>query len=228
MLSPRPFGLRRARDLIRRLGVSDETYPDEPGRWEFRCWRSADERSVFAPTGDWSALPEEARADIYLRTPEESGLLVKIRDGARIEAKVLVDVRNRLERWRPLFELGFPVERGAGSTLFGLLAPGATPPEAACDGLVFFVAAVNARGCRPATALIEKRRRRWRSGARWIESVHVTLDGWRASSLCVESKREDDVSVLLRDLDLEGQENLNYGAAIERRLCRPKEARRKL
>ncbi|WP_353567978.1 hypothetical protein [Haloferula sargassicola] len=163
-------------------------------------------------------MRQEESREAYLVGRDEAGWSrnVKIRDGA-LEVKMLVERREGLERWRPAGRQELPL---SGEFVAGPLGPdlGVGPLEARQDAfsLEDLVRRVIGTHSQLAVAWVEKRREHFEIGGCAVEIDEVRINGASLISAAAESEDAERLLGVMRLLEMEGLENVNYPRAIRR------------
>ncbi|GBE20816.1 hypothetical protein BMS3Bbin01_00156 [bacterium BMS3Bbin01] len=183
-------------------------------RYEFRAWGDdldlAQARLLELGTG----LERRQTSEVYIVSRAEE-TNVKIRAGI-LDIKRLLDRRNRLERWKPVFKVAFPVESQVLSTsVFPLLDVEAPPPAAGLLSEEEFVAVADRLEGMMAVP-VQKARSLVSIGDCRGEAGIVTVDGGRYPTVAVESADPSAVEETIALLGIGGHPNESYPALLRR------------
>jgi hypothetical protein len=187
---------------------------DDPARYEFRVWGN-DLRDVLARLTDLAEPGAvEESVETYLLPRRLNAFTVKLRDG-RLDIKERTEIREGLERWRPLSKRAFPL---GSDVLHRELAPalslpsGALPREVRNDNELIEILA--SAELRVDTVRLTKHRCHFAWDDVLGEHVEVACLGGTLWSVAVESADAYAVLRAVRKLGLEGMENRSYSSAI--------------
>lgn len=188
-------------------------------RFEFRTFgRSFDDASfrmarlsVPVPEKVWERRSEE----IYIVSATNDQNNTKIRNG-KMDIKTFIQEKEGLEQWNPLMKGEFPISR---KTLedevfpaFQVEMPALTQETFTLDE---FIAMVKANKDLQAVK-VEKQRFGYMVNNTVCEVANVWINGAKVVTINSESTVIEDILKTLKDVGLEGMENINYLQAIKR------------
>ncbi|WP_144211807.1 hypothetical protein [Shewanella donghaensis] len=188
-------------------------------RFEFRTFgqdfTEASERmarlSLPVPEKVWRRESDE----IYIMSRTNDLNNTKIRDG-KMDVKSYVQTVDGLEQWDPKLKAEFPISR---EQLIKEIFPAfmVEQPELSQDNYSFdeFIAIIDAHPDLQAVK-IHKERFGYMVNNTICEVANVLVNGARLVSVNSESTELDDIQTTVKDLRLEGVENINYLQAIKR------------
>ncbi len=188
-------------------------------RFEFRTFgKSFDDASfrmarlsVPVPEKVWERRSEE----IYIVSATNDQNNTKIRNG-KMDIKTFIQEKEGLEQWNPLMKGEFPISR---KTLedevfpaFQVEMPALTQETFTLDE---FIAMVKANKDLQAVK-VEKQRFGYMVNNTVCEVANVWINGAKVVTINSESTVIEDILKTLKDVGLEGMENINYLQAIKR------------
>lgn len=189
-------------------------------RFEFRsfgrCFREAAERmarlSVPVPETVWKRHSSE----IYIVSRTNDVSNIKIRDG-KMDIKTYVQTVDGLEQWNPVMKDEFPIPaRMLSEELFPAFMVDNLPKlTQELYALEEFLAMVEQHPDLQAVA-VEKVRYGYMVNGTICETGEVYINGAMVKTINSESTEVEDVLKTIRELGLEGVENINYLQAIKR------------
>jgi len=182
-------------------------------RFEFRCWGDDLSAQRAALDGDWTFKGEEPSGETYLLGGADR-FAVKIRDG-RFEVKEKLRREGRLELWRPVAGIAFPLSMDELAPwleqAFGLSGEAtAGEQDLDADALADFLSRHRAGHAFP----VEKSRRRYELAGVLAEHVVVRAAGRRLETVAVEGEEPTAVHTGMRLLRVEDQDNQAYPAKL--------------
>lgn len=154
--------------------------------------------------------------DIYLITAENHSHSVKVRDG-RLSIKYLIQTKNGLEQWRPVFATDFPITASELNweifTSLNTVAP--SLEYATYDQEIFWEKLIKPHPSIQ-TAFVVKNRFRFRYRSCRAEISCLWINGFSLQTLAIEDESDEAVHQFRNKLGLQSCENVNYPLAIER------------
>jgi exopolyphosphatase/guanosine-5'-triphosphate,3'-diphosphate pyrophosphatase len=184
-------------------------------RWEWRTFQpsfgDAERRLRELPPGKRNQSEE-----LYLLSPHGDPN-VKVRDGL-MDIKTLEKVdENGLEQWRPVMKAPFPLPAPEIARVCEALRVAPLPP---LDG--YALEPMRAELTHPSRGVravaIRKDRRRYTVGGCPAELTELTADGRTTKTVAIESEDPARVWAAVREMGLEGFENLSYPRGLKRLL----------
>ena len=197
------------------LKIGEQSKP----RFEFRTFGQHFENvakrmarfSVPVPEKVWERNSDE----IYILSRTNHINNTKIRDG-KMDIKTLVQTIDGLEQWNPLMKGEFPM---AVAVLKNEVFPafGVTLPELTKASYTYeeFIAMVNNHPDLEAVR-VHKQRFGYMVNNTICETGNVLINGAHVFTINSESTEIDDIKKTIKDIGLEGVENINYLQAIKR------------
>ncbi|MCB2208890.1 MAG: hypothetical protein KQH67_11420 [Bacteroidetes bacterium] len=188
-------------------------------RFEFRTFgRNFDEAaylmsrlSIPVPENVWERISEET----YILSTASEAHNIKIRDG-KMDIKTLVQEVDGLEQWNPLMKGEFPMKTEVLENevvpAFQVQMPSLEKDVYTLDEFLEIVKdhpdllAVN----------IEKERFGYMVNDTICEYANVWINGAMVVTVNSESTEIEDIKKTIKDLGLEGVENINYLQAVKR------------
>ncbi len=198
-----------------KLSIGEVSKP----RFEFRTFgRDFDEAaylmsrlSVPVPKKVWERYSEE----IYILSKTNDVNNTKIRDG-KMDIKTFVQEVDGLEQWNPLMKGEFPIKakvlKNEVFPAFKVDMPALEKDEYTLEEFLQIIKdhpdlqAVN----------VEKERYGYMVNDTICEYAVVYINGASVVTVNSESTELDDIKKTIKDLDIEGVENINYLQAIKR------------
>ncbi len=188
-------------------------------RYEFRsfgqnfdsAWKRMARLSVPIPEKVWERYSEE----IYILSRTNDTNNTKIRDG-KMDIKTFVHSVDGLELWNPLMKGEFPLKTemmvNDVFSAFQVKRPELVKPEYSYAEFLEII-----KGHPDLQAVrVNKRRFGYMVNDTICEYGIVLINGARAVTINSESTEIDDIKTTIRDIGLEGVENINYLQAIKR------------
>jgi len=195
--------------------VRSQTAPPE-GRYEFRVWPRSPHPAGSALQRFWPQVGAERRTDVYLVHAASDLLLVKLRDGQRLEIKRRGHDVGSVQYWSTQFSTGFPLaaqERAALAEALdltrGLSADAALSPA-------HLLATLDARAELVVPKRVRKSRLLFLSGACRAEVCRVAVGSWTGLTIALEAPDLPSIAVAVDDLRLGSLPNRSYGEALVR------------
>ncbi len=189
-------------------------------RFEFRsfgrCFRDAAERMARLSVPVPEAVRERHSSEIYIVSRTNDVNNIKIRDG-KIDIKTYVQTIDGLEQWNPLMKGEFPI---SASTLSEEVFPAFKVndlPELTQEHYTLeeFLEMVERHPDLQAV-IVEKVRYGYMVNDTICETGEVYINGAMLQTINSESTEVEDVLRTIREVGLEGVENINYLQAIKR------------
>ncbi len=189
-------------------------------RFEFRTFgQRFDEQiyrmqrlSVPVPEKVWERYSEE----IYIVSRTNDKNNTKIRDG-KMDIKTLVQVKDGLEQWNPLMKGEFPIKKEVlENDVFPAFMVDNLPQLAKDEyTLEEFLDMIDKHPDLQAVR-VKKQRFGYMVNDTICEVANVLINGAKVVTLNSESTEIEDIKKTLKDVKLEGFENINYLQAIKR------------
>jgi hypothetical protein len=188
-------------------------------RFEFRSFGQNFDEPVFrmgrlsvpVPEKVWERFSDE----VYILSRTNDINNTKIRDG-KMDIKTFVQSVDGLEQWNPLMKGEFPISR---EVLRNEVYPAfqVEPSELSQPTYTLeeFLAMIEAHPDLQAVS-VSKHRFGYMVNDTICEVANVTINGARVITVNSESTEIDDIKKTIKDLRLEGVENINYLQAIKR------------
>ena len=188
-------------------------------RFEFRtfgqCFCKAEERmarlSIPVPEKVW----ERSSDEIYIVSRTNNINNTKIRDG-KMDIKTYVQTIDGLEQWNPLMKGEFPI---AASVLINEVFPAfmVQMPELTKDTYTYeeFIDMIEVHPDLQAVR-VHKQRFGYMVNDTICETGNVLINGAKIVTINSESTEVEDILKTIKDVGLEGVENINYLQAIKR------------
>jgi ribosomal protein L30/L7E len=188
-------------------------------RFEFRTFgQNFDEAakrmarfSVPVPENVWERFSDE----IYIVSRNNDSNNTKIRDG-KMEIKTLVQTVDGLEQWNPLVKTEFPI---AAEELKNKIFPAleVTMPELnkTIYSYTEFIDLIYAHPDLQAVK-VKKQRFGYMVNNTICEVANVLINGAKVITISSESTEPGDIKKTVKEIGLEGVENINYVQAIKR------------
>lgn len=167
--------------------------------------------SMPVPEKVWERYSDE----IYILTRTNDINNTKVRDG-KMDIKTYVQTVDGLEQWNPLMKGEFPIQ---ASILKNEVFPAfqVTMPELTKDVYTFeeFMEIINTHPDLAAVK-VHKQRFGYMVNNTICEYGEVLINGARVMTINSESTEVEDIKKTVKDIGLEGVENINYLQAIKR------------
>ncbi|MGI6573496.1 MAG: hypothetical protein ACOX19_08855 [Fermentimonas sp.] len=189
-------------------------------RFEYRsfgcCFRDAAERMARLSAPVPESMWERRGSEIYIVSRTNNVNNIKIRDG-KIDIKTYVQTVDGLEQWNPLMKGEFPMAASMLSEeVFPAFMVGNLPklPQERYT-LEEFLEMVEEHPDLQAV-VVEKVRYGYMVNDTICETGEVYINGAMVKTINSESTEVQDVLKTIREVGLEGVENINYLQAIKR------------
>jgi hypothetical protein len=157
----------------------------------------------------------QEQTDVYLLTPGNHSHSVKVRDNA-LHIKYLIHRKNGLEQWVPLFCITFPIKASQlQQELFTSLNVVNPKLEYESYGQkAFWNELIKPH---PSIRLVHvvERQFLFSRGSCRAEMSNLCINGIFMQTLAIKDQDDKIVQQLMKKLDLEGCENINYPRALE-------------
>jgi len=167
--------------------------------------------SAIVPEKDWERMSEE----IYIMSRTNDLNNTKVRDG-KLDIKTFVQSVDGLEQWNPLLKAEFPVKV---DVLKDQLFPAfkVEIPKFTKDVYTFdeFLEVIK-KHPDLAAVRVKKQRFGYMVNGTICEVANVWINGAKVVTINSESTEVDDIKKTIKDIKLEGVENINYLQAIKR------------
>lgn len=167
--------------------------------------------SIPVPEKLWDRTSDE----IYIVSRTNDINNTKIREG-KMDIKTLMQTVDGLEQWNPILESVFPLDRSALKNevfpAFKVIMPELSKEIYALNEFIDLVnqhpqlLAIN----------VHKQRFGYMVNNTICETGIVLINGARVMTICSESTEMDDIKQTIKDIGLEGVENINYLQMIKR------------
>ncbi len=188
-------------------------------RFEFRTFGRAFDEAAFRMARLSVPVPEKVwerhSEEIYIVSATNDVNNTKIRNG-KMDIKTFVQEKEGLEQWNPLMKGEFPISK---KVLEEEVFPAFQVEMSALDKdsytLDEFIAMVKAHKNLQAVK-VEKQRYGYSVNETICEVANVWINGAKVVTINSESTVIADILKTLKDVGLEGTENINYLQAIKR------------
>jgi hypothetical protein len=196
-------------------GIGEESAP----RFEFRSFGQDFDRAHFRMARLSAPVPEklwERRSDeVYVMSRTSDLTNTKIRHG-KLDIKTFVRADGDLELWNPLLKATFPVSASIlRDEIFAGLHTAAPDLRSSTYDVDAFLAVVHAHS-ELAAVRVRKQRFGYMVNDTICEYAVVLINGARVVSISSESTDVDAIRRTVREVGLDGVENINYLQAIKR------------
>ncbi len=188
-------------------------------RFEFRTFGRAFDEAAFRMARLSVPVPEKVwerhSEEIYIVSATNDINNTKIRNG-KMDIKTFVQEKEGLEQWNPLMKGEFPISK---KVLEEEVFPAFQVEMPALDKDIYtldeFIAIVKAhKDLQPVK--VEKQRYGYSVNETICEVANVWINGAKVVTINSESTVIADILKTLKDVGLEGVENINYLQAIKR------------
>ncbi len=191
-------------------GIESKPMTDIKPRYEFRVWAEsvADLRDKLQQLA--GPARTEASKQTYLISAATDRCNAKIRNGL-MDVKILIGTDRRLEQWKPVLKVGFPLERSViDAQIFPSLelkAPYLSRVRYAMDE---FLDEVIRRQPEIAIVDVSKTRLEFALDACQAEFASTIINNLARDTVAVESADPDAVLEFIRGLGIDGMPNTSY------------------
>jgi hypothetical protein len=160
-------------------------------------------------------LWERHSEELYIVSRKNNSVNVKIRDG-KIEAKILLQTIDGFEQWKPLLKVEFPMTTSVlKDEICIALQVEITVPTKNIYSLSEFLSFVDHHPDLLAVR-IEKQRSAYMVNKTICETAIVLINGAKLVTISCESINVNDIKKTIKDIGIQGIENINYLQAIQR------------
>ncbi len=188
-------------------------------RFEFRTFGRDFSEAAFRMARLSVPVPEKVwerhSKETYIVSATNDKNNTKIRDG-KMDIKTFVQEKEGLEQWNPLMKGAFPISR---KTLTEEVFPAfmVEMPELTKDSYTLDEFLSMVKGNKDLQAVsVEKQRYGYSVNGTICEVANVWINGAKVVTINSESTVIEDILKTLKDVGLEGLENINYLQAIKR------------
>lgn len=188
-------------------------------RYEFRSFGQNFEKAHFRMARLSAPIPEkvwERHSDeIYILSRNNNINNTKVRDG-KMDIKTFVQTTDGLEQWNPLMKGEFPIKK---EVLVNEVFPAfmVQMPEITTDTVTYddFIEMIQNH---PDLAAVKVHKKRWgyMVNNTICEVGEVLVNGAKIMTINSESTEIEDILKTIKEVGLEGVENINYLQAIKR------------
>lgn len=188
-------------------------------RFEFRTFGRAFDEAAFRMARLSVPVPEKVwerhSEEIYIVSATNDVNNTKIRDG-KMDIKTFVQEKDGLEQWNPLMKGEFPISKKVlEEEVFPAFQVEMPSLDKDTYTLEEFIAMVKAHKDLRAVR-VEKQRYGYSVNETICEVANVWINGAKVVTINSESTVIADILKTLKDVGLEGVENINYLQAIKR------------
>lgn len=160
-------------------------------------------------------LWERNSDEIYIISRKNNSANVKIRDG-KIEIKILLEITDGFEQWEPLKLIEFPVTAAIiKDEICTALQVEMIGDMNDTYSFTEFISLVDHHPYLQSVS-IKKQRAAYMVNKTICETAIVLINGAKVVSISCESANINDLRNTIKDVGLEGIENINYLQAIQR------------
>ena len=189
-------------------------------RFEFRTFGQKFNEQIYRMQRLSTPVPEKVwerySEEIYIVSKTNDKNNTKIRDG-KMDIKTLVQVKDGLEQWNPLMKGEFPIKKEVLEKEFFPAFMVEELPELNKDEYTLdeFLEIIKNHPDLQAVR-VKKQRFGYMVNDTICEVANVLINGAKVTTLNSESTEIEDIKKTLKDVELEGFENINYLQAIKR------------
>ena len=189
-------------------------------RFEFRTFGQRFDEQIYRMQRLSTPVPEKVwerySEEIYIVSKTNDKNNTKIRDG-KMDIKTLVQVKDGLEQWNPLMKGEFPITKEVleKDVFPAFMVEGLPELEKDEYTLEEFLDIIKSHPDLQAVR-VKKQRFGYMVNDTICEVANVLINGARVITLNSESTEIEDIKKTLKDVKLEGFENINYLQAIKR------------
>ncbi len=188
-------------------------------RFEFRTFGREFDTAAFRMARLSSPVPEKVwerqSEEIYIVSATNDKNNTKIR-GGKMDIKTFIQEKDGLEQWNPLMKGEFPISRKTLEeevfTAFAVEMPALTKESYTLEEFMSMVKAnEKLRAVR-----VEKQRFGYMVNNTICEVGNVWINGARLVTINSESTVLEDILKTMKDVGIDGYENINYLQAVKR------------
>lgn len=180
-------------------------------RYEYRVWLGPADPAVSHLQRSWPLVAAERRSDIYLLGPRPDSVLVKLRDGRRLEIKKRTRDVGTVQRWTMPVSAGFPLATGPRAALADALGlRGGLDPDTGLSP-AHLLSALGADGNDVVSHTVRKSRLLFARGGCRAEVCRVAVGGQTGLTVALEATALPPIARAIDDLGLGAHPNLSYG-----------------
>lgn len=190
-------------------------------RYEYRVWLAPEDPVVSQLHRSWPLVASERRSDIYLLGPNPDRVLVKLRDGHRLEIKARGRDLGTLQHWSMPVSAGFPLAAAARGALAAALGLRTRLDSDSGRSPAHLLSALGAAGGGVMSCRLRKSRLLFERGGCRAELCRVATGERTGLTVALEGAALEPVAQAVDDLGLWAHPNLSYGDML-RHLARPR------
>jgi len=180
-------------------------------RYEYRVWVGLAHPVVSQLQRRWPLVAAERRSDIYLLGPRPDRVLVKLRDGRRLEIKKRMRDVGAVQRWTMPLSAGFPLAAGPRAALAQALGQrGGLAPETGLSP-AHLLAAFATERTGVVSHTVRKSRLLFERGGCRAEICRIAVSGRTGLSVALEAAALPPIARAIDDLGLGTHPNRSYG-----------------
>ncbi len=189
-------------------------------RFEFRTFGQKFDEQIYRMQRLSTPVPEKVwerySEEIYIVSKTNDKNNTKIRDG-KMDIKTLVQVKDGLEQWNPLMKGKFPIKKEVleKEVFPAFMVEGLPELDKEEYTLEEFLGIIKNYPDLQAVR-VKKQRFGYMVNDTICEVANVLINGAKVTTLNSESTEIEDIKKTLKDVKLEGFENINYLQAIKR------------
>ena len=189
-------------------------------RFEFRTFGQKFDEQIYRMQRLSTPVPEKVwerySEEIYIVSKTNDKNNTKIRDG-KMDIKTLVQVKDGLEQWNPLMKGEFPIKKEVleKEVFPAFMVEGLPELDKDEYTLEEFLEIIKNHPDLQAVR-VKKQRFGYMVNDTICEVANVLINGAKVITLNSESTEIEDIKKTLKDVKLEGFENINYLQAIKR------------
>ncbi|GEM_PF-986429 len=186
------------------------------GRYEYRVWPRSPHPAGSVLQRFWSQVGAERRTDVYLVHAASDRLLVKLRDGHRLEIKRRGDDVGTVQYWTMPFSTEFPLPADERTALSDALYLTRDLSADAAFSPAHLLAALDTRAAAVVPTRVRKSRLLFQSGKCRAEVCRVTVGSWTGLTIALEAPDLRSIARPIDELRLGALANRSYGEALVR------------
>lgn len=182
-------------------------------RWEWRTFGK--EFPAFAATLKKYGEPSVKKSEEHYILSRASDENIKIREDL-VDIKSQVNARDGLEQWDPIMKEGFPIEAGKLANLFKVFNVPAPEFKRSVYAYEQFLDELIVPNPQLVVVYVKKVRYIYNINGCAVELAETEFNGKPYQTACVEHIDPAVVLATVKELGLEGNENINYIKAMKK------------
>lgn len=184
------------------------------GRYEYRIWPQRLPSAVSRLQHGWPFVAAERRSDIYLLQPKSDVVLVKLRNGQRLEIKRRKRDVGTIQHWTMPVSTGFPLGVSDREALSEALVPRGELDVESGLSPAHLLAALRAQAPAMVAQPVRKSRLLFGDGDCRAEICRAVVGDWAGLTVALEAASLPSIAHSIDDLQFGRFPNRAYGEVL--------------